>query len=68
MGVRQRCASADAQFRVKAEPRRGRRIRYSTPHWFGAAGEESVEILSLLGKQGERIHVRAAARRKAQSA
>jgi transcriptional regulator with XRE-family HTH domain len=33
------------------------------PHWFGPAGEEPVEILSLLGRQGERIHVRAAPRR-----
>lgn len=31
------------------------------PHWFGAAGRGSVEILSLFGKQGERIHVRARA-------
>jgi transcriptional regulator with XRE-family HTH domain len=29
------------------------------PHWFGAAGDETVELLSLLGKHGERIHVRA---------
>ena len=35
------------------------------PHWFGAAGDQPVEILSLLGRQGERIHVRAAPRRKA---
>jgi mannose-6-phosphate isomerase-like protein (cupin superfamily) len=35
------------------------------PHWFGAAGEEPVEILSLLSRQSERIHVRAAARSKA---
>jgi transcriptional regulator with XRE-family HTH domain len=34
------------------------------PHWFGAAGDRPVEILSLLGKQGERIHVRAAPRRR----
>jgi len=34
------------------------------PHWFGAAGARPVEILSLLGKHGERIHVRAAPRRK----
>src|SRR4051812_41009164 len=33
------------------------------PHWFGAAGDQPVEILSLLGRQGERIHVRAAPRR-----
>ncbi|WP_324193886.1 helix-turn-helix domain-containing protein [Nocardia blacklockiae] len=29
------------------------------PHWFGAAGQGNVEILSLFGKHGERIHVRA---------
>jgi quercetin dioxygenase-like cupin family protein len=28
------------------------------PHWFGAAGRGSVEVLSLFGKHGERIHVR----------
>jgi transcriptional regulator with XRE-family HTH domain len=30
-----------------------------TPHWFGRAGAEGVEFLSLFGKQGERMHVRA---------
>jgi transcriptional regulator with XRE-family HTH domain len=35
-----------------------------TPHWFGAAGRGSVEVLSLFGKQGERIHVRARTRRR----
>lgn len=34
------------------------------PHWFGPAGDHPVEILSLLGHQGERMHVRAAPRRK----
>lgn len=34
------------------------------PHWFGAAGDHPVEILSILGRQGERIHVRAAPRRR----
>jgi transcriptional regulator with XRE-family HTH domain len=29
------------------------------PHWFGAADNRPVEILSLFGKQGERMHVRA---------
>jgi transcriptional regulator with XRE-family HTH domain len=33
------------------------------PHWFGAAGDQPVEVLSLLGRQGERIHVRAAPRK-----
>jgi transcriptional regulator with XRE-family HTH domain len=30
-----------------------------TPHWFGRAGEEGVEFLSLFGSQGERAHLRA---------
>lgn len=30
-----------------------------TPHWFGNADENPVEILSLLGHQGERAHLRA---------
>ena len=29
------------------------------PHWFGPADAESVEFLSLFGKQGERAHLRA---------
>ena len=33
------------------------------PHWFGAAGDRPVEILSLLGKHGERAHIRVAPRR-----
>ncbi|WP_435120438.1 helix-turn-helix domain-containing protein [Amycolatopsis thermoflava] len=32
------------------------------PHWFGAAGRGGVEVLSLFGKQGERIHLRTRAR------
>ena len=31
------------------------------PHWFGRVGDEPVEFLSLFGKQGERMHVRATA-------
>jgi transcriptional regulator with XRE-family HTH domain len=30
-----------------------------TPHWFGRADTRAVEFLSLYGRQGERIHVRA---------
>nr|WP_206441187.1 XRE family transcriptional regulator [Streptomyces boncukensis] len=29
------------------------------PHWFGSTGEGPVEVLSLFGRQGERMHVRA---------
>ena len=32
------------------------------PHWFGPAGDRPVEILSILGREGERIHVRASPR------
>jgi transcriptional regulator with XRE-family HTH domain len=34
------------------------------PHWFGSAGSGAVEILSLFGPQGERMHVRAQPRAK----
>lgn len=33
-------------------------------HWFGAAADEPVEVLSILSREGERIHVRAQPRRK----
>jgi transcriptional regulator with XRE-family HTH domain len=29
------------------------------PHWFGSADGEPVEFLSIFGRQGERMHVRA---------
>ncbi|WP_049571634.1 helix-turn-helix domain-containing protein [Streptomyces sp. SBT349] len=29
------------------------------PHWFGSLDERPVEVLSLFGRQGERMHVRA---------
>lgn len=38
------------------------------PHWFGLAGDQPVEILSLLSRQGEHIHVRAAPSRKVNKA
>lgn len=34
-----------------------------TPHWFGATSAGHVEFLSLVGRQGERAHVRAAPKR-----
>ncbi|MDA1362858.1 XRE family transcriptional regulator [Glycomyces luteolus] len=30
-----------------------------TPHWFGATSAGPVEFLSLIGRQGERAHIRA---------
>ena len=38
------------------------------PHWFGPAGDEPVEILSIHGTHGQRMHVRAAPRRKREAA
>ncbi len=32
------------------------------PHWFGSATDRPVEVLSLFGKQGERLHLRAKSR------
>ena len=31
------------------------------PHWFGSTGDEPAEVLSLFGRHGERMHVRAGA-------
>lgn len=35
-----------------------------TPHWFGATSAGPVEFLSLVGRQGERAHLRAAPRQR----
>ena len=37
------------------------------PHWFGPADDHPVEILSVHGSHGKRMHVRAAPRRAADS-
>ncbi|USQ81215.1 XRE family transcriptional regulator [Ornithinimicrobium faecis] len=42
------------------EPGEAAEFDTRTPHWFGATSSGSVEFLSLVGKQGERAHVRAA--------
>ncbi|HEY3480794.1 MAG TPA: XRE family transcriptional regulator [Streptomyces sp.] len=43
------------------ELRAGEAAEFDTrlPHWFGPAGSTPVEVLSLFGRQGERMHVRA---------
>ncbi|RXS85562.1 XRE family transcriptional regulator [Streptomyces sp. TM32] len=43
------------------ELRAGEAAEFDTrlPHWFGPAGDAPVELLSLFGSQGERVHVRA---------
>lgn len=37
------------------------------PHWFGPTGEEPVEILSIHGAHGHRMHIRAAPRHASQA-
>jgi transcriptional regulator with XRE-family HTH domain len=38
------------------------------PHWFGPADDQPVEILSVHGSHGKRMHIRAAPRRQSGSA
>jgi transcriptional regulator with XRE-family HTH domain len=45
------------------EPGEAAEFDTRTPHWFGATSAGPVEFLSLIGKQGERAHVRAAPER-----
>jgi transcriptional regulator with XRE-family HTH domain len=49
--------------------RQGEAAEFDTrlPHWFGGADEHPVEILSLFGRQGERMHVRARPRSSSDS-
>jgi quercetin dioxygenase-like cupin family protein/DNA-binding Xre family transcriptional regulator len=42
------------------EPGEAAEFDTRTPHWFGATSAGPVEFLSLVGKQGERAHVRTA--------
>lgn len=49
------------------EPGEAAEFDTRTPHWFGATTSGPVEFLSLVGKQGERAHVRAAPRPRASS-
>jgi transcriptional regulator with XRE-family HTH domain len=46
------------------EPGEAAEFDTRTPHWFGATSAGPVEYLSLIGKQGERAHVRAAPKLK----
>ncbi|MFB9313025.1 helix-turn-helix domain-containing protein [Nocardioides plantarum] len=48
------------------EPGEAAEFDTRTPHWFGATSAGPVEFLSLVGRQGERAHLRAAPRRRLQ--
>jgi transcriptional regulator with XRE-family HTH domain len=49
------------------EPGEAAEFDTRTPHWFGATSSGPVEFLSLVGKQGERAHVRAAPKKPGSS-
>jgi len=48
-----------AEHDLVLEPGQAAEFDTRVPHWFDRADGESVEFLSLFGKQGERMHVRA---------
>ena len=53
-----------AEHDVVLEPGEAAEFDTRVPHWFGPAGKEPVEVLSLFGKQGERAHLRARPKRR----
>ena len=57
-----------AEHDITMEPGEAAEFDTRVPHWFGPAGDQPIEILSLHGAQGERMHVRAAPRRKREPA
>ena len=52
-----RLALGDQDLRLR--PGEAAEFDCRTPHWFAATSAGPVEFLSLVGKQGERAHVRA---------
>lgn len=48
---------------LRLEPGEAAEFDTRTPHWFGATSAGPVEYLSLIGKQGQRAHLRAAPKR-----
>ncbi|GIE82233.1 XRE family transcriptional regulator [Actinoplanes philippinensis] len=59
---RLRLVLGDQDFEIGA----GEAAEFDTrlPHWFGSTGHHAVEIISILGRQGERMHVRARSTRR----
>jgi transcriptional regulator with XRE-family HTH domain len=48
-----------AEHDLRLKPGEAAEFDTRTPHWFGATSAGPVEFLSLVGRQGERVHVRA---------
>ena len=53
-----------AEHDVTLEPGETAEFDTRVPHWFGPAGDEAVEILSLHGSGGDRLRVRVAPKNK----
>jgi transcriptional regulator with XRE-family HTH domain len=49
------------------EPGEAAEFDTRTPHWFGATSSGPVEFLSLVGKEGQRAHIRAAPQQQGSS-
>jgi transcriptional regulator with XRE-family HTH domain len=49
------------------EPGEAAEFDTRVPHWFSPVGDDPVELLALFGTQGERAHLRAGPRRRAQA-
>ncbi|WP_067474628.1 helix-turn-helix domain-containing protein [Actinomadura hibisca] len=57
-----------AEHDIVLEPGEAAEFDTRLPHWFGSTGETPVEVLNLLGRQGERMHVRAKPRARSEPA
>ncbi len=55
-----RCRLVLGEHDLVLEPGEVAEFDTRTPHWFGATRSRPVEFLSLIGKQGEKAHVRKA--------
>ena len=53
---------------ITLEPGEAAEFDTRVPHWFGPTGDEPVEILSVHGSHGQRMQVRAAPRRRQETA
>lgn len=62
-----RCRLLLAELDLQLAPGEAAEFDTHTPHWFGSANNRPVELLVLFGPQGERMHVRAAPRRRQSS-
>ena len=53
------CDSSSATMTWSSAPGEVAEFDTQVPHWFGSTGDQAAEVLSLFGRHGERMHVRA---------